>query len=57
MLVEQREMNQRVEGFMQRQDLINERITAAIKRLDTTQARMETVLARMIPPSENGRDA
>jgi len=57
MLVEQRAMNQRVEGFMQRQDLMNERLTAAIERLDLTQARIETLLARMIPPSENGREA
>jgi hypothetical protein len=53
----QHEMNQRVEGFMQRQDIINERLTAAIERLDVTQARIETLLARMIPPSENGREA
>jgi hypothetical protein len=39
------------------QDTINERLTAAIERLDVTQARMETLLARLLPPSENGRDA
>jgi hypothetical protein len=50
MLVEQR-------GF-------NERVTAAIERIDRTlahveitQARVETLLWRMIPHSENGRDA
>ena len=52
-----REMNVRVEGYMQRQDVINERLTAAIERLDTTQARIETLLARMIPHQDNGRDA
>jgi len=57
MLVAQREMNQRVEVFMQRQDTINERLTAAIERLDITQARIETLVARLIPPSENGREA
>jgi hypothetical protein len=30
-------MNQRVEGYMQRQDTINERLTAAIERLEVTQ--------------------
>jgi ABC-type transporter Mla subunit MlaD len=41
----------------QRQDAINERLTTAIERLDVTQARIETLLARMLPPSENGREA
>lgn len=39
------------------QDTLNERLAAAIERLDVTQARIETLLARMIPPSENGREA
>lgn len=47
---EQREMNRH-------QDTINERLTAAIERLDATQARIETLLARMIRPEANGRDA
>jgi len=50
MLVEQR-------AFNQQQVAINERLTAAIERLDVTQALIETLLARMIPPSENGREA
>ena len=57
MLEAQHGMNQRVEGFMQRQDTINERLTAALERLDVTQARIETLLAQMIPQSENGREA
>jgi hypothetical protein len=57
MLVEQRTMNQRFEGYIQEQRTINERLTAAIERLDVTQARIETLLARMLPQSENGRDA
>jgi len=36
---------------------MNERLTAAIERLDTTQARIETLLARMIERSDNGTDA
>ena len=57
MLVAQREMNARVEVFMQRQDTLNERLTSAIERLDTTQARIETLLARMIRHEDNGREA
>ena len=57
MLEAQHGMNQRVEGFMQRQDTLNERLTAAIERLDVTQARIETLLARMLPTGENGREA
>ena len=64
MLAAQHAMNERVEGFMLRQDTlnaqqagINERLTAAIERLDVTQARIETLLARMLPTGENGRDA
>ena len=57
MLAAQYDMNQRVEGFMQRQDSINERLTAAIERLDVTQARIEALIARMLPTSENGREA
>ena len=41
----------------ERQEGINERLTAAIERLDVTQARIETLLARMLPTGENGRDA
>jgi len=39
------------------QEVINERLTAAIERLGTTQARIETLLARMIERSDNGTDA
>jgi hypothetical protein len=42
---------------IQEQRAINERLTAAIERLDITQARIETLLARMSPQSENGREA
>jgi hypothetical protein len=43
---------------------MNARLTLAIERIDRTlahveitQARMETLLARMFPPGKNGRDA
>jgi len=35
----------------------NNRCTTAIERLDVTQARIETLLARIIPTGENGREA
>lgn len=47
----------RMDGYIARQDGINERLTAAIERLDVTQARIETLLARLIPQGENGREA
>jgi hypothetical protein len=50
-------INQDIRACIQEQRDINERLTAAIERLDTTQARIETLLARMIPQGENGRDA
>jgi hypothetical protein len=43
--------------FNREQRLINERLTAAIERLDVTQARVEALLARMLPTGENGREA
>jgi hypothetical protein len=39
------------------QQTFNERLTMAIERLDVTQARIETLLARMLHQDENGRDA
>jgi hypothetical protein len=41
----------------QHQAAINERLTVAIERLDTTQGRIETLLARMIRQDGNGTDA
>jgi hypothetical protein len=43
--------------FNRQQSTINDRLTAAIERLDVTQARIETLLARLLPHSENGWDA
>jgi len=46
------------------QDVINDRLTAAIERIDTaierldvTQARVETLLGRMLRNGENGQEA
>jgi hypothetical protein len=36
---------------------INARLVEAIERLDITQARIETLLTRVLPPAENGREA
>jgi hypothetical protein len=43
--------------FNERQVAFNDRVAAAIERLDVTQARIETLLARMLPTGENGREA
>ena len=53
----QRTINEDLREFNRQQLAVNERPTAAIERLDVTQARIETLLARMIQQSENGRDA
>jgi hypothetical protein len=57
MLEAQHEFNREQRELNREQAAINERLTVAIERLDVTQARIETLLARMIPPSENGREA
>lgn len=56
-LAAQHEMNQRVEGFIQEQREFNARQVEINQRLEITQARIETLLARMIPHGENGREA
>jgi hypothetical protein len=43
--------------FNEQQVAVNARLTAAIERLDVTQARIEALLARLFPTGENGRDA
>jgi len=50
-------MPQRVEEFTPRQNTVNDRLTVAIERLDVTQTRIETLLARMLPTGENGWEA
>ena len=50
-------INDDIRTSIQAQRGINERLTAAIERLDVTQARIEILLARIIPAGENGREA
>jgi hypothetical protein len=57
MLAAQYEMNQRVEGFIQEQREFNVRQVAINERLEVTQARIETLLARMLSHGENGQEA
>jgi hypothetical protein len=45
------------ETINQDQRTLNERLVVAIERLDTTQARIEMLLAHMIRSTENGQDA
>ena len=44
-------------AFNRQQVAVNERLTAAIERLDVPQARIETLLARRMRQGENGREA
>jgi hypothetical protein len=57
MLAAQYEMNQRVEGFIQEQREFNVRQVAINERLEVTQVRIETLLARMMAHGENGQEA
>jgi hypothetical protein len=50
-------INADIRTSIQEQRAINERLTTAIERLDVTQARIETLLARMLPSGENGQEA
>jgi hypothetical protein len=43
--------------FNRQHGAINERLAAAIERLDVTQACIETLIARLLPQSENGWEA
>jgi len=57
MLAAQHAMNQRVEGFIQQQQGFNARQVEINADVKTTLVRIETLLARMIPHGENGREA
>ena len=57
MFAAQHEMNQRVEGFLEEQREFNRRQVDINADVKTTLARVETLLARLIPQGENGRDA
>jgi len=48
---------QEQQEFNRQQVAINAQLTAAIERLDITQARIEALLARMIAQGDNGREA
>ena len=43
--------------ILEEQRGINDRLTGAIERLEVTQACIETLLSRIIPPSSNGQEA
>jgi hypothetical protein len=43
--------------FTRQQAALNERLTQAIEHLDVTQARIETLLTRVLRPDDNGREA
>jgi hypothetical protein len=43
--------------FTRQQAALNERLTQAIEHLDVTQARIETLLTRVLRPDDNGRVA
>ena len=60
----QETINEDVRASIQEQRDINQRLTLAIERIDRTlahveitQARMETLFARLFRPQENGQDA
>ena len=53
----QEAMNQRLEGSMQRLEAFNGQQVEINQGVKTTLARIETLLARMIRPADNGRDA
>jgi hypothetical protein len=55
--VHQDAINDDLRASIRQQGGINDRLTAAIERLDITTARIEALLARMIPQGDNGRDA
>ena len=50
-------MIERMDGYMARQDVLNERLIGAIERLDKTQADITLLLQRVIRGSGNGREA
>ena len=48
---------ERMDGYLARQDVLNERLIGAIERLDKTQADITLLLQRVIRGSGNGREA
>jgi len=57
MLTEQRTFNQHIAGLLQEQRQFNQQQVEINADVKTTLARIETLLARMMQQSENGRDA
>lgn len=53
----QHQKNQSYDTILEEQRGTNQHLTLAIERIDLTLARLETLVARRIPQSENGRDA
>jgi hypothetical protein len=54
----QSEINERMDSYLARQDVLNERLIAAIERLDKTQADITLLLQRVFRGgSGNGREA
>jgi hypothetical protein len=47
---------ERLDSYLARQDVLNERLILAIERLEATQADIHQLLARWLPPAGNGRD-
>jgi hypothetical protein len=56
-MAHQQTINDDLREFNRQQLAVNERLAAAIERLDVTQARIETLLARVLRTEANGRDA
>ena len=57
MLAAQHTMNQEQRDINQRLTLAVERIDRTLAHVEVTQARMETLFARVFRPQENGQDA
>ena len=57
MMVQQHEWNGQQAQLNERLTLAIERIDRTLAGLEITQARIETLLTRMLPQSENGREA
>jgi hypothetical protein len=57
MLAAQYQMNQEQREINQRLTLAIERIDRTLAHVEITQARMETLFARVFRPQENGHDA
>jgi hypothetical protein len=60
----QHQKNQSYDAIIEEQRELKQRLTFAVERIDRTlahveitQAPMETLLARMLPQGENGREA